>query len=182
MVPSITCITTNAAQIFPSVFRFCTLIVHTVIISNIWSKTGAAVPSHCTLCIHLHWEAWLEEHRSLPALQMKRTARSWPGRRRWAEPTEMSDFLQPLLTPHLQRNTQKKTKNELRMKQNSQKKNCRKTSSVLFKLGWFQCYRGLCPLFALSWWKFVFLWQLIAWFSCKKKKKQCQNTHYSEID
>lgn len=55
--PSVsTCITTNVAQIFPSVlhFRFCTLITHTVIISNIWSVCYPSLVQqfhHTVLCV-----------------------------------------------------------------------------------------------------------------------------------
>lgn len=39
---------------------------------------------------------------------MERTVTSWPGRQRLAEPTEMWDFLQPLLTHQLEKNTKRR--------------------------------------------------------------------------
>lgn len=59
--------------------------------------------SCCVQYVYLCWEAWLEEHKHLPALWMRSLIMSWPGGQRWVEPTEMSDLFQPLLTVQLER-------------------------------------------------------------------------------
>ena len=60
------------------------------------------------LCAYLCWQAWREEYICPSAPWMERITKSWPGRQRWAEPAEMSDFLQH----QLQRRKGKKNKKQ----------------------------------------------------------------------
>lgn len=56
--------------------------------------------------VYLHREAWRSARRRLRVPRLERTVMSWPGRRRWAEPAEMSHSL---WTPQLEeKNTQKR--------------------------------------------------------------------------
>lgn len=69
-------------------------------------EATAASLLNCVLCIYLHLEAWPEECKRLPGLWMKRTVMSWPGRQKWAEPTETSDSLQLQLERNTRRNSE----------------------------------------------------------------------------
>lgn len=59
--------------------------------------------------VYLHRESWRSARRCLRVPWLERTVTSWPGRRRWAEPAEMSEMTYSLRTPQLEeKNTQKR--------------------------------------------------------------------------